>query len=258
MKQASTIKRAFSAMISLFMPRFCIVCGRELSYSEKGLCLYCLSGLPLTFFWDRIGNPAEQMFFGRVRIERCCSLFFYRGDYKKCLYSIKYEGNVRLGEYLGNILGRELSKMVNAGTMPYIDYLVPVPLHWRKKWKRGYNQSEYICKGILKGLCGDLPHGRHLNDKPQTTEICTKLIKRVKFTESQTTIMHDARWRNVENAFKINRNEVEKILSGKKTPHIVLVDDVLTTGATIEACAAQLLNAFPCRISIATLAFAGG
>ncbi len=256
MNYVKSLGSYFSAAANLFMPRKCVVCGRELGGFEKWLCVYCLADMPLTFFWQRAGNAAEQLFFGRVRIERCCSLFFYRGDFKKCLYSIKYDGNIRLGNYLGTMLGMELAKMERARVLPPVDCLVPVPLHWRKRLMRGYNQSEIICGGILKGLeaagCSRVQQAAG-----HSPRICAELIRRVRFTGSQTRRERDERWRNVENAFMIRPSAARKFSSGREIPHVVVVDDVLTTGATIEACAMRLHEAFPCRISVATIAFAG-
>lgn len=238
----------------LFFPRACAVCGRTLNLKEKHFCLPCYAGLPLTYFWKLKDNPAEMLFWGRTPLHRVYTLFYYVNDYRKPLHRLKYNADIPIGLYLGERLGREIATDPHqvAGS---IDYIVPVPLHFRKKWKRGYNQSEVIAKGILKGL--------------PDTMLLPNLLQRKQFTKTQTQKTRIERWHNVSDAFRINPKVLNKLLNqgvnrpscgadrskGAPPLHILLVDDVLTTGATLDACSQLLQQHLNCVVSIATLAY---
>ena len=273
------------AAINIFVPRDCIICSKELRLFEKHLCTSCLADIPLSYSHLYSHSSAEELFYGRVKAEFVLPLMIYRGEYKRCLFSIKYKGNKGLGIALGKMLGNTLLSLLSdrfssSATAPApIDYIVPVPLHWRKRIKRGYNQAHIIAQGIVKSY-------RQRGCKPPV--ILHSLIRRRAFTATQTTKDRFERWRNVASAFQINRKalkHLERLQAGtqkaphhstnaasiahtintiQKTnapqrgiPHFLIVDDVLTTGATIEACAQVLLHSlpFPCRLSIATLAY---
>ncbi len=219
--------------LDLLFPRVCPVCGRLLLRREKYLCLSCLSDLPLSYYWSWPNNPAEVCFWGRLNIVRASSLLIYRGEspYKKIVHSFKYEGNRGLGEFMGEMLARRL---VESGLYGDIDLIIPVPLHPLKKWKRGYNQASVLAKSI----------GKLLN-KP----VEEKALIRRKFTSTQTKKDAIHRWENVMNAFSLKN---KTFIEGK---HILLIDDVLTTGATLEACGQHILKLESCRLSIVTLAY---
>ena len=242
------VRCVLRALADLFFPRCCAVCGDPLRLHEKHLCTCCLAELPYTCFWKYGDNPVEAVFVGRTYIEFGCSLFYYTDSYRMMVHQLKYNSNVEIGLWLGQKLGEKLTERLgeksgeklsghNVHYVP-IDYIVPVPLHWRKQWKRGYNQSEVIARGIVAGL-GHRP------------EILTDLLKRKRFTNTQTHKDKLDRWSNVCNAFEINRRPVPD-LAGK---HVLLIDDVLTTGATLDACANLLKQHCGCKVSIATLAF---
>ena len=227
------------SIASLFFRRECICCRRELLAFETDICTSCLADLPLSFTWQDPSSGADKTFWGRVNTGKVTSLFLYKGPYKKLIYSIKYNGNHRLAVRLGKMLGERIAEET--------DIIVPVPLHPRKKRLRGYNQSELIAKGIAETL-------RVGNINP---EIENKLLERRNFTRTQTQKDRADRWENVKNAFCINPKRAKALqMSQSERPiHILLVDDVLTTGATLDACATNLLEALDCTISIATLAY---
>ena len=247
-----SVRYVMRALADLFFPRCCVVCGDSLRLHEKHLCTCCLAELPYTCFWKYGDNPVEAVFVGRTYIEFGCSLFYYTDSYRLMVHQLKYNSNVEIGLWLGQKLGKKIGEMLGEklsghnenGGVP-IDYIVPVPLHWRKQWKRGYNQSEVIARGVVRGL---EQNGCRLFSLPV---IIPGLLKRRRFTNTQTHKDKLDRWSNVCNAFEINRRPVPD-LAGK---HVLLIDDVLTTGATLEACAAILVEQLGCRVSIATLAY---
>lgn len=220
-------------LLDLLFPRICPVCGRLLLRRERYLCLGCLSDLPLSYFWSWPGNPAEVCFWGRLNIENVASLLIYREEspYRKIIHAFKYKGNRGLGAYMGEMLAKRLQE---SKLYEDIDVIVPVPLHPFKKWKRGYNQSQVLATSI----------GRVLK-KP----VAEGAIVRNKFTSTQTRKDALQRWENVMNAFSLKDS---RLIEGK---HVLLVDDVLTTGATLEACGQHIMRCDNCRLSIVTLAY---
>lgn len=240
-------KEWIKLLFNLFLPRSCAVCGAELLIHEHHLCLTCYAGVPLTYFWKIKDNPAEVVFWGRSQVERVYALFYYVNNYRKPLHELKYRSNLKIGIYLGKILGQKIA--AEPGFLPF-DYIVPVPLHYKKRWKRGYNQSQIIAVGVQKGIYSIHGDAGHSQVEPHI------LIRR-HFTPTQTEKDRVHRWQNVASAFDINHNVAEKMR--RKNRHqpirILLTDDVLTTGATLEACSNILHKHFNCQISIATLAY---
>ncbi|MFA6677553.1 MAG: double zinc ribbon domain-containing protein [Bacteroidales bacterium] len=235
-------------LTDLIFPRRCVVCGKILLPKEKFICSFCLADMPLTHYWDWPENPAEKILWGRTYAQRVTPLFFYtrEANYRHILQEIKYHDNKHLAVFMGMMLGKYLFK---ANFREKIDILMPIPLHWRKKQIRGYNQAELICRGISKIL------GSPVN---------THIIKRNRFTHTQTQVDVNDKWRNVEGAFSLTarahniiqrlRNK-KSILYGNDRLNIMLVDDVLTTGATMEACSNELLKESGVNVYVATLAF---
>ena len=219
-------------------PRRCGVCGGFLDTEERYVCAECLKDMPLTYFWSWRGNPAEQILWARTYLEGVISLFYYSrdNDYKELLHAVKYSGNLATGRWLGRILGEKMRE----AAYPLPDVIVPVPLHWRRQWKRGYNQAEVIARGISEGLAGDVP-------------VLTDILRRVRYSTSQTRMSVGSKWENVSGSFVLIDNiTAAERLSGR---HVLLVDDVLTTGATVEACWDALRVIPDVRVSYASIAF---
>lgn len=228
------IRDWFDSFLSLFFPRCCLVCGDVLAKGEECLCARCNIDLPRTEYHKRKDNPVEQLFWGKVPLERATSYFFYRrgGNSRLILYPLKYNGQKEIGEIMGRYMAAEL---LSSGFFEGIDLIVPVPLHKKKQKLRGYNQSEWLARGV--SAITAIP-------------VCTSGIVRLKNTETQTHKSALQRWENVDGIFQVTSPDLFK---GK---HILLVDDVLTTGATTVACALSFEKVEGIRISVLTLAVA--
>lgn len=217
----------------LFFPRYCVVCGKRLLQGEDHLCFRCLSGLPRTKLHLHPDNEMEKNLWGKMPLVRAASLLYYAkgNETQKVLYELKYYGNAKLGLFLGKWMAAELGAFFEG-----VDYIVPVPLHEKKKRKRGYNQSEMLAQGLsVETGIPVVAHGLVRND----------------YTETQTHKGNYERWENVKDVFAcVNREAFE----GK---HILLVDDVVTTGATVVACADALTDIPGLRISVLSFALAG-
>ncbi|WP_321478670.1 ComF family protein [uncultured Bacteroides sp.] len=223
------------SIFALFFPRCCVVCGNPLLDAEEVLCVKCNMDMPRTGYHFFPENPAERLFWGKIRIERATSFFFYLkgSDYKNILYDLKYRGNKKLGETMGRFIATELCC---SHFFEGIDVIIPVPLHPDKKIKRGYNQSDWIAKGVaaVSGISVNLA-----------------AVTRIKDTETQTKKTNFERWENVSGIFELISSP--SCFEGK---HILIIDDVLTTGATIIACASAFNGISNLRVSVLTLAMA--
>lgn len=225
----------FHSFWSLLFPRCCVVCGSPLSRGEECLCTCCNINLPRAGFHLRKDNPVECLFWGRIPgLKRASSFLFYRkgSDSRRILHLLKYGGYKELGEVMGRYMAAELS---SGGFFDGVDMIIPVPLHRKKQKLRGYNQSEWIARGIAS-VTG-IP-------------LCAECMIREKNTETQTRKSTFERWENVEGIFRLC-DTVH--FEGK---HVLLVDDVLTTGATTVACASAFARVSGIRISVLTLAVA--
>jgi ComF family protein len=220
--------------VSLFYPRYCDGCKRTLLKDEKYLCNYCLSNLPKTNFHTQKNNPVEMVFAGRIPVFRAAAFCFFKQEnsMQNIVHQLKYKGNKEIGVYLGHLFGLDLIKDEDFET---VDVILPIPLHAKKLKKRGYNQSEYIAKGMAEAM-----------SKPIDT---TSLIRVVE-TSTQTKKARYARWENTSGIFQLTAPEK---LTGK---HILLVDDIITTGATIESAAQQLMHLEEIKISVVSLGVA--
>lgn len=221
-------------LLELIYPSLCITCGERLVMQENYICLSCWLDLPAGHFETETDNKVARLFWGRVSVDKAVSWFQYRkgSRYQRLIHFIKYKGYKELGFEAGKRYGRILS---DKNIFSDIDAIIPVPLHDRKLKTRGYNQSEWIAMGLADSL-----------HKSLITDNLVRLIH----TPTQTRKGRFERWQNVEGIF------------GLTTPlsienkHILLVDDVVTTGSTLEACAMVLLKISGVKLSIATLAYA--
>ena len=224
----------FVDFIDLMFPNLCVVCGNNLQKNEHQLCLSCLVDIPRTNYHLIEENPIEKRFWGKVPVCRATSYFFFQkgSSFQKLLHLLKYKGNKEIGELMGKYAAIDL---IDAPDFASVDLIIPVPLHPQKYKSRGYNQSEWIGKGISLIL-----------NKPQDTST----LLRVRENPSQTRKSVYERFENTEGIFELSNNS---LLVGK---HVLLVDDVLTTGSTLEACIRALLKTEGIKISVFTLAVA--
>jgi ComF family protein len=227
-----SVRSLFSDALHLFFPHTCMGCGTDLINTENILCFRCVANLPHTNFEKLPGNPIEHIFRGRVHIEAASSQFYFSKGHlvQFLIHQLKYKGNKEAGKYLGAVMGKAL---LQSGRFTNADYLIPLPLYADKEFKRGYNQAEVICNGMSTAM--NIP-------------VYAKNVIRKRYTDTQTKKNRTDRWENVEGSFSILHPEK---LHGN---HIILVDDVITTGATLEACAQCLLTIPAIKISIAALA----
>ena len=215
-------------------PQSCIGCGYNLFNSHHFLCLQCIDTLPYTGFEKLADNNITKLFSGRLPIERGAAWLFFGKDglTQKLIHQLKYHGNQELGEYLGHIMGGQLRQ---AGWFNGVDLIVPLPLNRKKYRIRGYNQAELICTGLHKAT---------------NIQVEKLAIMRTIFTQTQTRKSRLQRWANVEHVFDVKD---EHLLEGR---HVLLVDDVITTGATMDACGQVLLRAPGLKLSVLSLALA--
>jgi len=221
-------------LVELLFPRLCVVCGDKLIEQEQWICLHCLHHIPRTNFHLEPDNPVSRLFYGRVNIENATSYFYFTkgSKYQTLLHELKYKGMKELGEEMGKHFAIDL---LQSPEFRSVDVICPVPLHPSKERKRGYNQSWWIASGIAKQL---------------NKELSANNLHRVTATETQTRKSRFDRYLNVDGIFALKDTEA---FSGK---HILLIDDVVTTGATLEACASAILSTTNAKVSIATLATA--
>lgn len=234
-KSSSIWKENFESLAHLLYPNLCLVCSEELAKVERHLCQKCLDNLPQMHLPEKDNdNPVHQLFWGRVQVYHAYSWLTYKRDdsMKRILHSFKYQDNPQLARAMGEKLGDEIK---NFDWVKTIDALVPVPIHPKKKFIRGYNQSEELAKGMKNIL--DIPVDNHF-------------LKRALHTDSQTRKNRFARWDNIEDAFRSSKNQANY-------QHIAIIDDVITTGATMERIIQQIHEKNPeLRVSILSLAFA--
>ncbi len=220
----------------LIFPSQCAICRTPLGHGISDICLNCRLELPLTYYWKKVDNPVSLKFWGHMPIETGSAYFYYMnsGRWRSIIHNFKYRKGWRYAQMLGEWYGAELR---DSGNYDDIDVVIPIPLHPLKKIKRGYNQSDWIAKGVAKEL---------------GVKVDYHSVKRKKNNISQTQLSHDDRWENVDDIFTVKNPSA---IAGK---HILLIDDVLTTGATIISCGESINKIVPgCKFSVAVLALAG-
>ena len=225
-----------SPVFHLMFPHICIGCGSDILDQDNILCLECINDLPHTNYAQHANNPAEKLFWGRVPISAAmCAFYFTKASIvQNLIHEFKYKGNQEIGNYLGNMIGKSLG---DSNRFKDISHIIPLPLFIEKEKRRGYNQAKILCDGI-SDIIG--------------IDVLTNHVVRIVDTESQTKKKRIQRWKNVDKTFRVLHPEV---LEGK---HVLLVDDVITTGSTLEACASEILKVKNTRVSIAALAMASG
>ena len=253
------------ALGDLILPRNCTVCGSPLAIGERQLCGDCLSDIPLTYHWALPHNAMADRYNGLIQrdldaaagkalpYQHAAALFFYRSGsgYRNITRSLKYGGNIEMGRIAARMLGERI-----IGTREFgdVDAVVPVPLHWTRRLSRGYNQAEVIAEELASVLGVPCIAG---------------LLERTRRTRTQTKLGIGAKGRNVEGAFRVNGKTAGRVACGRETGgadigsgrfrHILVVDDVFTTGATVNECRRALWRALGSgvRVSVATLGFVG-
>lgn len=229
MHELLNIARSFT---HLFYPQVCHGCGSDVVNNNQLLCLHCLHQLPYTRFQFYTPNPVEKIFWGRLPVENAAGIFYLTKDsmLEKLLYQLKYKGKKEVGEYCGRLMGEAIRNSAFAT----VDALIPLPLFPKKERLRGYNQAAMICEGIA-GIM-HIPVWKHA-------------VQRITSTDTQTRKNRLERWANMQGRFHVP--DAAKI-AGR---HVLLVDDVITTGATLEACGSVLVEA-GAKVSVLTLGYA--
>lgn len=217
-----------------FFPRYCVICGKRLLLGEEHFCLECLCALPRIRFNNLEDNEIARLLWGKMPIVRASAFLYYSkgGDVRELLFQLKYYGNQQIGYFLGRCMAKEL---LPTGFFEGVEGIVPVPLHSKKQKSRGYNQSEILAEGIATVV--EIP-------------VLKDVLRRKQYTDTQTHKSNYERWNNVMDVFECT--SIERL----PYRHVLLVDDVLTTGATLVACADALKGTSELRISVLTLAWA--
>lgn len=262
------------ALADLFFPRVCLVCGSRLGIHERHLCLSCAADVPYTHFWRQPHNPMADRFNAvlerhrgteRMAYAYAAALMYYKGPYRSIPRALKYRDDLSAGRYYGMLLGQRLAA---APQFTDVDLVIPVPLHWTRRWSRGYNQAEILARAICKAMSFPVIPGGTSSGLPGMTssvipgqprnlpEVRTDLLVRARRTRTQTRLSVEEKARNVASAFRVPEPSGAKALASAR--HILLVDDTFTTGATLYACYAALRPCASARISIATLAVVEG
>lgn len=221
-------------VLDVLFPKYCVACDSHLAASENIICFSCKHNLPYTKMEQLESNEMDIRMITKLPLEKAAALLFFveKGLVREMLHRLKYQNRPEVGILMGELLAKQFQK---ADWFKNIDAIVPIPLHPKRQVKRGYNQSEIIAQGIA-----------NITDLP----ILNKAVKRTKNTSSQTDKSRSQRLDNVKDAFMVHQ---AKSLNNK---HILLLDDVFTTGATLSTCGKTMLEQSSCTLSLATLAIA--
>ncbi len=228
------LRTGWCDFLALVYPKLCMACEAPLYKGEHSFCLHCRAGLPRTGYHHKADNPVSRLFYGRVRLHAAAAFltFHKAGKVQRLIHQLKYKGQQEVGVDAGVLYGNELRE---SPLFADVDTIVPIPLHPSRERQRGYNQATCFGRGLAQAMHAELD--------------TTSLI-RASVTSTQTRKSRFDRWKNVEEVFLLRNADT---LAGK---HILLVDDVVTTGATLEACAQELLKIPNVRVSVATIAVA--
>ncbi len=228
------LKRYYESLIHLLYPHCCNGCGSDLLEKDQLICISCKASLPRTSFASFENNPIEKIFYGRLHVRAAHSEFYFMKQeiVQRLLHQLKYKGNQEIGEYLGHLTGESLLKSKRFNDL---DLIIPLPLHPKKEFQRGYNQASCISRGIATVM---------------NVPLHEKNVVRKFASQTQTRKSRTERWNNVSEIFHVEEPEV---LYGK---NILLVDDVITTGASIEACGSKILGVQGTSVSVSSLAYA--
>jgi ComF family protein len=228
MPLAKNIKEAITHLI---FPHVCVGCGSDIISEANKLCMFCHEALPKTSYHLHSNNPIEKIFWGRLPLRHATAQYYFTKQslMQRLMHRFKYKGDKDMGLFLGRLMGYNLNE---TNRFKEVDSLIPLPLFPDKERRRGYNQANLLCEGI-SGII----------QKPVLKDV---VVRRV-HTESQTSKTRVERWQNIEGRFSLLN---EAAIKGK---HLLLVDDVITTGATLEACGLELLKGKDVTLSIATL-----
>jgi ComF family protein len=227
------LKEIKDSFLHLLFPHICSGCGSDILNEESLLCMRCIAAMPETNFELHSGNPVEKTFWGRLPLVRATAQFYFTKEslMQHLMHQLKYKRNKELGLQLGRIMGDQIKKSERFVT----DVLIPLPLFPTKEKRRGYNQATILCKGMAEMM--NIP-------------VLDNVIIRPQHTETQTKKGRIERWKNMEGKFILSNPEAIR------NKHILLVDDVVTTGATLESCGNELLKAEGVKLSVATLCVA--
>jgi len=225
------LKTILADTTHLFYPHTCTGCGSDVLAEDNLLCARCFVDLPVTNYAAHANNPVEKIFWGRIPLVAAHSEYYFAKEslIQHLVHQLKYKGNKEIGFFLGELMAKSLLKSQRFNT---IDGLVPLPLFPDRERKRGYNQAAIICDGMSEVM---------------NVPVLNNVLIRQRFTETQTRKHRTERWENVDGSFGVAN---EKLIKGK---HLLLVDDVVTTGATFEASGKTVLQIEGVQLSIAAL-----
>ena len=229
-----SLKEIKDSFLHMLFPHVCTGCGNDILNQESVLCMRCIDAMPETNFELHPNNPVEKIFWGRLPLVGAAAQFYFTKEslMQHLMHQFKYKGNRELGLQLGRMMGKQLSR---SGRFADIDALIPLPLFPVKEKRRGYNQATVLCHGMAETM---------------NIQVLDKVVIRPQHTETQTKKGRIERWKNMEGKFiAINPDMI-------RNKHLLLVDDVVTTGATLEACGNELLKAENVKLSVATLCVA--
>lgn len=228
-----SLKEIKESVIHLFFPHVCTGCGNDILSNQSVLCIRCMNAMPETNFEQHANNPIEKMYWGRLPLVTGTAQFYFTKEslMQHLMHQFKYKNNRSLGLQLGQIMGEQIQR--SGRIKP--DALIPLPLFPAKEKKRGYNQATLLCSGMAAIM---------------KVPVIENAVIRPQHTETQTKKGRIERWKNMEGKFILHDQEAIK------NKHLLLVDDIVTTGATLEACGLELLKANNVKLSIASLCYA--